>query len=217
MITSKQDYAYYLEADRIALERKTNYGLEHAAIRKFIVPDYVWDFEKLLRKVEYLKNCGHGPLGRIHYANTLREYMRFSLRLGYYIHPNNFGPGLRISHPGYILIAPEAKIGPNCYINPGSVIGISNETDRAPNIGANVYIGPGVKIYGPIEIADNIAIGANSVVNRSFIESGITIAGNPARKISNKGSIGLLIKATDVISAHKQDNLKIEYERFKMH
>jgi serine O-acetyltransferase len=80
-----------------------------------------------------------------------------------------------------------------------------------------VYIGPGVKIYGPIEIADNIAIGANSVVNRSFIESGITIAGNPARKISNKGSIGLLIKATDVISAHKQDNLKIEYERFKMH
>ena len=35
-------------------------------------------------------------------------------------------------------------------------------------IGDNVYIGPGAVLYGPIAIADNIAIGANSVVNTSF-------------------------------------------------
>ena len=37
-------------------------------------------------------------------------------------------------------------------------------------------------------IADDIAIGAMSIVNKSFHESGITIAGNPAKKISNNGS-----------------------------
>ncbi len=60
-------------------------------------------------------------------------------------------------------------------------------------IGNNVYIGPGARIFGDIEIADGIAIGANAVVNRSFLEPGITIAGVPARKISDKGSKGLLI------------------------
>jgi len=33
-----------------------------------------------------------------------------------------------------------------------------------------VYIGPGAKIFGYIIIADNIAIGTNSVVNKSFMK-----------------------------------------------
>lgn len=57
-----------------------------------------------------------------------------------------------------------------------------------------MYIGPGAKIFGDIFIADNIAIGANAVVNKSFYESNITIAGVPAKKISNKGSKGLLVE-----------------------
>jgi serine O-acetyltransferase len=51
----------------------------------------------------------------------------------------------------------------------GTQAGIS---DKAARLGDNIYVGPGAKIYGAIEISDNIAIGANSVVNRSFKESG---------------------------------------------
>ena len=40
---------------------------------------------------------------------------------------------------------------------------------------------------GGVFIADNIAIGANSVVNKSFEEVGISIAGIPAKKINSKG------------------------------
>ena len=65
-------------------------------------------------------------------------------------------------------------------------------------IGDNVYIGPGAMLFGPIRIADEIAIGANSVVNRSFEEPGITIAGAPARKVSDRGSEGLLIRGTEM-------------------
>lgn len=55
-------------------------------------------------------------------------------------------------------------------------------------IGDNVYIGPGAILYGPIAIADNIAIGANALVNRSFVEPDITIAGVPARQVSSRGT-----------------------------
>lgn len=42
-------------------------------------------------------------------------------------------------------------------------------------------------ILGDIELADNIAVGANAVVNKSFEEADIAIAGIPAKKISNNG------------------------------
>lgn len=64
--------------------------------------------------------------------------------------------------------------------------------DAAPTIGDNVYIGPGAKIFGKIQIADGIAIGANAVVNKSFFEQDISIAGVPARKISEEGTRGIL-------------------------
>ena len=66
-------------------------------------------------------------------------------------------------------------------------------------IGDNVYIGPD-KTFGSITIADDIAIGANSVVNSSFTQPGITIAGIPAKKVSNKGSERLIIKATELVN-----------------
>lgn len=51
-----------------------------------------------------------------------------------------------------------------------------------------MWIGPGVKIFGKVTIADNIQIGANAVVNKSFEESDITIVGIPAIKKSNNGN-----------------------------
>jgi serine O-acetyltransferase len=57
-----------------------------------------------------------------------------------------------------------------------------------PRLGDNVYIGPGAKIFGDIDIASNIAIGANAVVNKSFMESGISIGGVPAVKVSDNGN-----------------------------
>ena len=118
--------------------------------------------------------------------------------LGFTIPLNVFGPGLSIAHSGTIVINESCRIGKNCRIhtcvNIGTKAGFS---DQSPKIGDNVYIGPGAKIFGLIEIADNIAIGANSVVNKSFFEPGISIAGVPAKKISENGSEDLLIKATE--------------------
>lgn len=57
-----------------------------------------------------------------------------------------------------------------------------------------MFIASGARIIGDISIASNIAIGANAVVTKSFLEEGITIAGIPAKKISNNSSEGFLVK-----------------------
>jgi len=54
-------------------------------------------------------------------------------------------------------------------------------------------------MYGKIMVANGVAIGANSVVNKSIDEPNVTVAGVPAKKVSNSGSKGLIIEATDLI------------------
>lgn len=69
-------------------------------------------------------------------------------------------------------------------IQAGVNIGVNN--GGVPTIGDNVYIGPGAKLFGAIEIANDVAIGANAVVTKSFTESNITIAGIPAKIIKHQ-------------------------------
>ena len=70
----------------------------------------------------------------------------------------------------------------------------AGKSDAAPMIGDNCYIGPGAKIFGPIEIGSGSVIGANAVVNKSFPEGNQTLGGIPAKVISTKSSEGLLAK-----------------------
>jgi serine O-acetyltransferase len=192
MINSKEDYWYYLEADRIALGIQDNWT-------NFFMHD-IWKFERLLRKVEYYQNCKKSILWKPYTLFLKIRLHSISIKLGFMISPNVFGPGLSIGHHGTLTVNSSARIGKNCRIHTCVFIATkAGFTDKAPKIGDNVYIGPGAKIFGPIEIGDNIAIGANAVVNKSFLEPGITIAGIPAKKISDKGSEGLVIKATEQI------------------
>lgn len=62
-----------------------------------------------------------------------------------------------------------------------------------PKIGNNVFIGTGAKVIGGITIADGVAVGANAVVTSSILEENITVAGVPARKISNHSSRDVFI------------------------
>jgi serine O-acetyltransferase len=192
MITSKKEYLFYLEADRIAL------GIEKK--KPSIGGDEIWKFERLLRRVEYFYNCkNHFPWNFYLFYLKTRLHL-YGIYLGYTIGINIFGAGLAIAHIGTIVVNPNVRVGENCRIhtcvNIGTAAGFQ---DKVPKIGNNIYIGPGVKIFGDILIADNIAIGANAVVNKSFTEPSITIAGIPAKKISDKGSYGLLFNATNLL------------------
>ncbi|MDK0822926.1 serine O-acetyltransferase [Clostridium perfringens] len=106
-----------------------------------------------------------------------------SVKLGFSIPINTIDEGVGIFHYGTIIINGNAKIGKRCHIHCHT-----NFADGVI-IGNDVYIGPGVKILNNVKIADGIRIGANSVVNKNFLEPNITIAGVPAKKVSDKGMI----------------------------
>jgi serine O-acetyltransferase len=194
MINSKEDYKFYLAADRLAL------AIKHKRPRIYVnLQDEIWKFERLLRKVEYLENCRNNPLDTIICLQAKLSLQKLSVKLSCSIPRNVFGPGLSIAHGGPIIVHPKAAVGENCRIDRCVSIGSIHYPSPAPIIGNNVFIGPGVVIDGNIEIADGIAIGANSYVNKSFKEPEMTIAGCPAKKISDKGSRDCWFRATEIL------------------
>lgn len=178
MIRDRKDLEHYLEADRIGLRRSGSRPSPY---------DEVWIFQRLLRRVEYLHNTKANGLTRRFWSWRLH---RQSVRCGFEIPLNTFGPGLSIAHRGTIIVHPDARIGANCRIHVDVVIGTrpGPPPEPAPRIGDNCYIGPGAKIFGDVELGANIVVGANAVVNRSFPEGRMTIAGAPARRISDTPS-----------------------------
>lgn len=182
MIRSKADYVKYLDADRIALGRE----VPRISMRlvRIIAPDHIWNFQRALRRLEYYKNVRHaGVINRAAYLCARLKYRRLSIKLGLVIPENVFGPGLAIVHPGTIVVNENARVGANCRIHPGVSIGASGGGGDAPQIGDNVYLAPGAKIFGNITIPSNTAIGANSVVTKSFVDENTLIAGIPAKLI----------------------------------
>jgi serine O-acetyltransferase len=177
MISSKADLKRFLEIEFLRNEKSILTFRE--SIMSVFDHDYIWDFIKHLRNYEYYLNNGKQYFfTKIMRKFHLYKYKSLSYKLGFSIPPNVFGPGLRIPHYGTIIVHPFAKIGTNCVIQAGVNIGIYNRGVLI--IGDNVYIGPGAKIFGGIRIGNNIAIGANSVVNNSFLQSNVTIAGVPS-------------------------------------
>lgn len=199
MIESLEDYNYYLESDRIAL------GFQRPTLKQrfpgLFCLDPIWSFQRLLRKCEYYHNTKHGLVVKV-YTNLLKiRFRRLSLKLGFSIPLNVFGPGLAIVHYGTIVVNANAKVGANCRIHPSTCIGASGGESAAPVIGDNVYIGPGAKIYGDIVIGSNIAIAANAAVGKSFSENDIIIGGVPAIKVG-KIEIHKIIKHLNHENSH---------------
>ena len=91
-------------------------------------------------------------------------------------------------HIGPILVNGRVKGGKDIslHINTSIVAGGTNSS--VPVLGSGIVVGVGAVILGGIELGNDVAIGANAVVNKSFLEDDITIAGVPAKKISNNGS-----------------------------
>lgn len=166
MINSKQDLNYYIDCDmkaRFGEEGKINFAKKISAL---LIP-HPWYFQVLLRKAEYYTNCGPRNLRR-----TIGNFMKFRA----YRYGAKFGSNVRIQ--SCVNIGTFSKFDENW------------KKDAAPRFGNNIYIGPGAKIWGPITIGDNTAIGANAVVSKSF-EGHCTIVG--ANKIlNNEGSIDMI-------------------------
>jgi serine O-acetyltransferase len=199
-IQSKQDYLFYLDADGIALKIPDD---TKGRLRARIF-NQIWKYERILRRAEYFTNCHKGTIWLPLVFLMQYRLSRYGFKLGFEIPVNSFGAGLSIAHHGMITVNGHVRVGENCRLHNGVTIGTeAGYSDRCPTIGDNVFIAPGVQIFGSITIANGIAIGANSVVNKSFLEEGITIAGAPAKKISDKGSKTIFIRSTEILRGRR--------------
>jgi serine O-acetyltransferase len=190
MIKTSEELKFFLAADKFAMGKKNSPK----------ITDYVWRFLIILRKLEYYTNKRKTFFDWIFYFYYKIRKNRMGVMLGLDIPINVLGPGVRINHFGNIVINKKTKIGMWCDIHQG--VNIGTNTDklgnlRVPKIGNNVWIGPGAKLFGDIDIKDNVAIGANAVVNKSF-QSSVTIGGIPAKIIKNTGTEAMNVAASNV-------------------
>ncbi len=101
-------------------------------------------------------------------------------RRGLEITANNQMGGVYIGHAYNITINSRARIGRNCNIHKGVVIGQANRGPRkgCPTIGDRVWIGINAAIVGKITIGDDVLIAPNSFVNVD-VPSHSVVFGNP--------------------------------------
>lgn len=172
MITTLKEYKRYRKIEKSQKSLKNTF--------------FLGETEKYLKWLRIIEWCYNGKgIKKLLLPFVYWKYRRVSLLTGISIPKNTCAEGLTLYHFGSIVVNAACRIGRNCCIMNNVNIGANGGSLKAPQIGNDVYIGPGAVIYGEIEIADGCYIGANAVVNKSFLEPNSVIVGIPAKVINN--------------------------------
>ncbi len=132
---------------------------------------------------------------------------------GIEIHPGaKIGRGVFIDHGTGVVIGETAEIGDGCTIYQNSTMGgTGKETGkRHPTLGANVMVGAGAKVLGPINVGEGSKIAAGAVV-LSDVPAGSTCVGVPARIVRIDG-----IKTAELDQIHLPDPVSMELCRMNV-
>ncbi len=88
------------------------------------------------------------------------------------------GPGFAINHHGPIIVHADFQAGENFTLSHQTTVGALH--DGVPTAGDCVFIGPGARVLGPIQLGDRAMIGANAVVTGDVPADHVAV-GVPAR------------------------------------
>lgn len=185
MIQSKEDLRLYINKDVL------HHGTGKPWLKDYILKNewwYLYHYLYHMRHVEYYTNVN--PKGitkrcayKVLYFYHFLIYKRLSFLLHLFIYPNTCGPGLKICHFGdFTHIAKGCKVGANCEVLPGVVLGKKSGIDSLAIVGDNCFLGLGVKILGAVSIGNNVIVGANSVVTKDIPDNAV-VGGVPAKII----------------------------------
>jgi serine O-acetyltransferase len=98
------------------------------------------------------------------------------------------GPGLYFPHSVGAGFGAWVRIGANCRIHNGAIIGPQPQGHIEPQyvtIGDDVYIGTNAVIVGGVTIGDGASIGANATVVRD-VEPYAVVAASPGRVVGKR-------------------------------
>jgi len=183
MIKTRKDLEDYLKADSKYYQRQQGF-FRSINSRRIDTPIsdqwYTWRYVYALRHVEYHYNNG-GLYHRAMHKFWLFKLRNYSYKTGFQVEPNTCGKGLYMGHFGYVIVNSNARIGDNCLLSPGVVIG-QTELGKVPIIGNNCKIWSGAKITGKVRVGDNVVVAPNSCVTKD-VPSNCVVAGIPAKVI----------------------------------
>lgn len=172
MIKSKRELSFYIMADTMMNRGYFKLPFKERIKRLFLKDDILL-FLKLMRKCQYYSHSGG-----VKFIYYIIRYNKLGKKLGISIGYNAFEYGLVIPHYGTIVVGGSNKCGNYCVLHTSTCI-----SDNGKNIGDALYLSTGAKITSKVTLGKNISVGANSVVNKSFVDGNIMIAGAPAKII----------------------------------
>ena len=109
---------------------------------------------------------------------------------GIEIHPGaKIGKGFFIDHGMGVVIGETTQIGDNCVLFHNVTLGGTgkHKGKRHPTIGDNVMIGTGAILLGPVNVGNNVKIGANTFILMQDVPDNTTVAGTPGRIVKMNG------------------------------
>lgn len=107
------------------------------------------------------------------------RYRKLGIKLGFSIGSQSLGYGVVIPHYGTIVVGGSNRIGNYAVLHSSTCI-----SGNGKIIGNALYLATGAKMTSQLNLGDNVSVGANSVVNKSF-PSNCMIAGVPAVRIKD--------------------------------
>lgn len=182
MIQTRKDLNFYTKEDArrngydkgsLHFWASLIYGSENA---------YSFLYLKRLRHCEYHYNNSSNFIHKALYYFYKILLNHLGLKLKIQIPINIVGYGFRILHlsgGGGVFINAK-KIGNYCGINSGVLLGTKDDLKAVPTVGDYTAFGPGVKVYGQINIGNNVFVASNSVVTKNIPDNCI-VTGIPAK------------------------------------
>lgn len=157
----------------------------------------IWKYLKAFRLSQFYKEeirrDSAGTFWKLYCKVMYRYYLR---RKNIYGEKTNveianhskLGRRLQIWHGSVII---NGNLGDDCSIHGHNVVGNKGEGRESgiPTLGNYVDVGVGAVIIGGIHVADGCVIGANAVVNKSFLNSNKVIVGIPASENFNHNEV----------------------------
>lgn len=158
------------------------YGKYRRSLMEFLATPEALKYIILFRKLQNSKTM----LGKIYYRIRLRKYEKWgTFQIS---NKTKIGEGLYIGHSGRLVINGGSKIGRNCNIGTGVIIGQENRGKRkgCPTIGDCVWIGSNSTIVGKIAIGNNVLIAPNSYINYDIPSNSISFG--KQKTVQNPGA-----------------------------